>query len=264
MKEDKTYCVYLHRNITNGKVYIGQTKNQDNPVRRWGSQGQGYKNSPIFYAAIQKYGWDNFEHEILERDLTSEEADEKEAYYIALYQSNLIEYGYNYESGRKIGPQEYPEERRKEMGEKRQKYLMEHPEVIQKISDSMKEKWKDEEYRAKVLNRNMPKGEEHYNYGKHLSAETKQKIAAAHKGKKLSDEHIEKVKEHNYKPIKNTNTGEIFQNAEEAALSIGRTDKTAIRQIRVCCRGEQKTAYGFHWIYITKEEEAASKNEENK
>ena len=49
--KDKTYCVYAHINKINGKIYIGQTK--QNPNSRW-SNGYGYKHSPHFYSAIQK------------------------------------------------------------------------------------------------------------------------------------------------------------------------------------------------------------------
>ena len=52
------YIVYQHKNKINGKVYIGIT--MQDPERRW-RHGEGYKSSPHFYAAIQKYGWDNFE-----------------------------------------------------------------------------------------------------------------------------------------------------------------------------------------------------------
>ena len=61
MIEEK-YYVYSHRNKINNKIYIGITK--QNPTVRWGVDGKRYKDSPRFWNAIQKYGWDNFEHEI--------------------------------------------------------------------------------------------------------------------------------------------------------------------------------------------------------
>ena len=59
---ENTYSVYKHTNKVNGKVYIGITYNK--PEVRWGSNGIGYKRQ-LFWNAIQKYGWDNFTHEIL-------------------------------------------------------------------------------------------------------------------------------------------------------------------------------------------------------
>lgn len=55
------YKVYKHTSPS-GKVYIGITKNPT--YRRW-MNGLGYKKQVVFYRAIEKYGWDNFRHEVL-------------------------------------------------------------------------------------------------------------------------------------------------------------------------------------------------------
>ena len=89
------YCVYKHT-VPNGKVYIGITGIK--PERRW-QNGYGYKRQKYFYHAIEKYGWDNFRHEILFNGLTKEEAEQKEIELIALYKSNKREYGYNVANG---------------------------------------------------------------------------------------------------------------------------------------------------------------------
>lgn len=47
------YCIYLHRNLINGKVYIGQTKFGDNLNKRW-QGGEGYKRQINFYEDISK------------------------------------------------------------------------------------------------------------------------------------------------------------------------------------------------------------------
>ena len=60
---ENNYTVYMHKNKINGKVYIGITSQQ--PVKRRWRKGSCYKNCNKFYKAIQKYGWNNFEHIIL-------------------------------------------------------------------------------------------------------------------------------------------------------------------------------------------------------
>ena len=90
-KDDRYYYLYCHTNKINGKKYIGISV--QSPSRRWKSNGEGYKGCPKFYNAIQKYGWDNFDHEILLTQLTHEDANKKEQEYIAQY--DTINNGYN-------------------------------------------------------------------------------------------------------------------------------------------------------------------------
>ena len=93
------YTVYQHKNKINNKVYIGITSRD--PQTRWGSQGCNYKSSPYFYNAIQKYGWDNFEHNILYTNLTKEQACKLEQTLIQKYNAMNREFGYNSTSGNK-------------------------------------------------------------------------------------------------------------------------------------------------------------------
>lgn len=90
------WCIYKHTNKINGKVYIGQTCQDVNS--RWGRNGQNYDPSYKFGKAIQKYGWNNFTHEIIEDNIPTQElANQKEIYYIELYQSYY--FGYNMTKG---------------------------------------------------------------------------------------------------------------------------------------------------------------------
>ena len=130
-----TYCVYVHINKINGKKYVGQT--YKDPEDRW-RNGKGYKTSPYFYKAIKKYGWDNFEHEIVASNLTKEEADNFEKLLINKLNLMQHEYGYNLKEGGTGG-----------------KFS---DSTIQKMSESHS-------------------GEKHHMYGKHLSEQTKKKIS---------------------------------------------------------------------------------------
>lgn len=93
----KTYKIYKHTNKINGKVYIGITSYKY-ATTRW-AKGNGYSQQSLFYNAIKKYGWNNFDHEILFDELSKEEACEKEIELISFYKSNQREYGYNLASG---------------------------------------------------------------------------------------------------------------------------------------------------------------------
>lgn len=99
---ENNYTVYLHKNIVNGKCYVGITKLT--PYQRWRKNGRGYKpskgrNESYFYKAIKKYGWDNFTHHILETGLSKEQAELKEQYYIFMWQTQDRDKGYNIAKG---------------------------------------------------------------------------------------------------------------------------------------------------------------------
>lgn len=81
----------------NNKRYIGITS-YTNPKRRW-KGGYGYHKNDYFYRAIQKYGWDNFKHEIIASNLSKEEACKMEIELIKKYKTRQPEFGYNYSKG---------------------------------------------------------------------------------------------------------------------------------------------------------------------
>lgn len=86
------FTVYCHINKINQKKYIGITGRI--PEHRWGKNGNGYKNQ-MFGQAIQKYGWDNFEHKIIATHLTKKEAEQMEIDLISKMQTRNPKYGYN-------------------------------------------------------------------------------------------------------------------------------------------------------------------------
>lgn len=149
------YTVYMHRNKINGKVYIGITSQK--PSVRW-NNGLGYKGT-YFANAINKYGWENFEHIILFSNLPKEDACQKEIELTKVYQSTNDNFGYNIATGGEINCGYH-------------------------LSDETKNKLSE-----------INKGEKHPQYRKPRSAETKRKISKARKGIKFSDEHKKKLSE---------------------------------------------------------------------
>lgn len=90
----------------NGKTYIGQTSKEKLKYRTNGGIGyvraaNGRFSKSAISLAIVKYGWINVKQEILEETKSQEKADELEAHYIKLFQSQDKKFGYNGASGGK-------------------------------------------------------------------------------------------------------------------------------------------------------------------
>lgn len=256
------YIIYKHVNKINGKIYIGQTCQK--PEYRW-NHGQGYKNCSYFYKAIQKYGWDNFEHIILEQNLSLEEANQKERYYINLYQSNNTLFGYNLLSGGNNRTQIADSTREKLSKHAKQMWSNENIRINRSIH--MKEKWQDPEYK-----KNQSKGyqkalEQLHKNGKtsFISEEGRKRISEARKkyiaehgtptqgkghteatkkilseqkkgsknpmyGKKPSEYQIQKTKEAVCKKVQCIETQQIFNSRVDAAKWCGLKSSSGITE----------------------------------
>lgn len=218
------YYVYQHINKTNGKRYIGITK--QNPESRWGIDGVNYKSSPYFYSAIQKYGWDGFEHEILFNGLTKEEACIKEIELIARFKTQDKQYGYNIMEGGSAPT--IPEEVRAIMSEKMRgnKNGFRHvcsEEKKQKISNAQKGRKLTEEHKAKLSK--AKQGSHHIP----PSIETRKKISDSHIKKKVYCEETEAV----------------YESIQSCAKELG-LEPTAVC---ACCKGRHKSVRGYHLRY---------------
>ena len=218
---DKLWCVYIHINKINNKSYIGQTSLQP-PSLRWNRKSR-YRDNIYFKRAIDKYGWDNFEHVIFQDNLTLEEANTLERRLILLFETWKRDIGYNIALG----------------GNQSGKH--------------------SEETKAKIrANHADFSGSNHPNYGKKLSQETKAKIAASHTGKKYSPERCQQIsqrtkgdKNPRAKTVKCINNGMIFTTAKAA----GEWANIDFSGICKCCNGKQHTCGSFNgeklrWEYI--------------
>ena len=180
------YTIYMHKNKINGKVYIGQTIQQQ-PEKRW-KNGAGYKTCTYFYNAIKKYGWDNFEHIILEQsEMTAEEANQKEIEYIEKYDSTNLEKGYNILIGghNSISEKALPAAL---------KWMQEHPEFGLARAHEML-KWQEEHPEEMLAMRRI----------------NQKKATEARK-----------------KPVQCIETGIIYESATEAARCVPKTSQSKI------------------------------------
>lgn len=136
--------IYIHTNLINGKRYIGKSVNS---VRRWGTTGNNYKHCPLFYRAIQKYGWDNFNHEVRLTGLSKEEANERERYYIALFRTNDPRFGYNLTKGgdgNDLGRDCYGEEAKQRAKARQKVYEELHRDELRQRKRERRRKYREE------------------------------------------------------------------------------------------------------------------------
>lgn len=239
------YVVYKHTSPS-GKVYIGITCKK--PEHRW-NDGKGYSYNAHFWNAIQKYGWDNFEHEILFSGLPIEEAKQKEIELIAKYDSTNKSKGYNMTPGgdyRLAGGEKHPL-----FGRKRPS------DVVEKVSLAKRGKrWTIAQRRA---------SEKYYathrvwNYGLKTPPETIEKLRKSHLGqcRPHTAETIRKISEGNSRfkkaVVKYSLSGEFiskYESIKSAAREIGQK-KCITENIRQCCHGDRKSAYGYKWKFVT-------------
>lgn len=263
-QNEKIYKVYKHTlpmsisGKENDMVYIGITC-QEKAHYRWGKNGIKYKNSIYFYNAIQKYGWDNFIHEILFDGLTKEEANRKEVELISEYGSTNQSKGYNIELG----------------GNGQGKHSL---ETCMKISQAKKGFKFSEESKKKMsesqraINR---KGENSPMYGTHRSEEIKRKISEKAIGRKISeeakqkmsekrvgeknimygkhhtDEAKEKIAKATSKPVRCIETGIVYPSALEAKRQIGADNAVINRCIngKAAYAGKLPDGTKLHWEY---------------
>ena len=220
--------IYIHKNKINGKCYVGQTTQK--PKHRWGINGVKYKDSPKFYRAIEKYGWNNFDHIVLPTIYhTQDELNQAEIEIIQDMDS--IKNGYNISLGGQIGVknQEYIDSVSKEISQ----YDM---------NGNLIKTWLSGKEIKRVLDvcdstiRRAVKSDNKSAYG-----------------------YIWKYGHSNYvEPYKHTHSKNVIQydldknhietydSVKEASMKTN-THKDAISNV---CRGKAKTANGFYWSYV--------------
>lgn len=255
------YTVYMHRNKTNGKIYVGSTR--CTVARRW-QRGWGYRTQPQFYNAIQSFGWDSFEHIVLFENLTKEQAFEKETELIEQYDSRNPEHGYNLTAGGYgTNGWDMPEHTREAIS---QKASSRHGK-----GTAMFGKHHTAESRQKMKENNPPKyGEDNPFYGKHHSQESIDKMrksAAKDKekrsllvsgknnpmyGKHHTDSARKKMsgkkqggKHPNSKKVVCIETGIVYSYVGEASKKTGISPSGIAEAAR-----EFKPVRGVHWKYV--------------
>lgn len=182
--------IYKVTNKMNGKVYIGKTVRSVDD--RWAQHVSFAKiggGCPYLGAAIRKYGSEAFEIEQLAQATNENELGRLEMGFIQQFQSHQREIGYNLTLGGEgiTGHYHSPETKAKMSAKKRgENHPMfgrhQSPSARQRISEHTR--GNDNHFFGKTHTADSRKtmgarGEDHFNFGKKLSEETRRKIREA-------------------------------------------------------------------------------------
>ena len=206
----KEYTVYIHI-LPSNKYYVGITSKK--PEYRWWN-GKGYKNNKYFYNAIKKYGWNNFQHEIIAEHLTEQEAKNFEIVLISKLEATNRKYGYNITLG----------------GESNNGRIVSE-ETKQKLSNSLKGK--------------------KTHLGIKQSEETKQKISKSLTGRKHSEDTKINMRNNSYNKKQVSQYDKYYKLLNTYISTMEAQRETCIPNTNIvkCCNGKLKTADGYIWKY---------------
>ena len=192
----KVYYIYIHTLKSDNRKYIGITSQK--PENRW-KNGKGYKGSTHIHNAIQKYGWDAFEHDIVFSTTDRNEAYAKEEELISKYNTTDEQYGFNLQSGG-LTPEQSRESIEKSASKRKGKSFS--PEAVFNIREAARKR-------------------DNSVFAHPRSEETKRKISESHMGIKCSEKAKQRSKEEFSIPVLCVELNKTFSSMKEAAEYFG-------------------------------------------
>lgn len=261
-KKFRYSCIYLWTNLINNKKYVGQTQDLGERFVRYNQNDF----NDYMKKAVNKYGIDNFEITILEKDVPKEKLNEREQHWMDYFQAYDSDYGYNIckiagscrgvkrseeykqacsermldriANGEKIWLGRTHSKETKELMSEKAKHLHEnHPEIWsnhykhtkkekQRTSEFFKEYWKTHEHSWK---------------GKNHTPETKKKMSEAMNKNPNRNRRMRRVECYTLEGVYIC----TYASASEAARNIGHPKGASF--ILRCANGYKNSAYGFKW-----------------
>lgn len=243
--------VYLAKNLLNDKVYVGITTRPLSlriSEHIHDSKVGNFHSDTYFHKAIRKYGSCSFAFSAIEQISCSSEQElrnklyELERYYINFYQSNNKHFGYNLTNG----------------GDGITGYKL-TPEHKLKVSIANKGKRLSEEHKRKISE--FMSSDKNPNIGRVVSAETKEKISKANKGRLSGSRN----------PMYGISRPDLAKRNKEGSLPVCQIDLASgnlikiwdsLREIqrqtgynrnciRDCCRHRTHQSHGYKWEFYT-------------
>lgn len=217
------YIVYIHTS-PEGKKYCGFS---GNIKRRWQSINEYYSNI-LFYRALQKYGWENFKHEIVFISDSKEEALQYEKETIEKLDLLNPKKGYNLVEGGGEPPhgKQYISseglEKMKANGKRLAEEIWGNPEKTAYVKQRMKEEF----HKARMA---MTQEQRNKSFGEHNKGNLPPNAKIIYQ---LDKDTLEVIAE--------------YPSSGLAAMAVV-GNKGAGSNIRAAARGEKNSAYGYKW-----------------
>jgi group I intron endonuclease len=257
-------CVYIATNGVTGKVYIGKTvqelrkrKNIHHFYARRGSKKFFY-----FQRAIEKYGKDAFSWEILFQSNDDKVLCQRETLFIAAYDSQNPERGYNLCSG---GEGSIPnEETKAKIREAVRSYATREEvrafrrEAINKrLSDPVFRKKHSDSVRAACGKPEWQEKHKRVLEYIHSDPDILAKVVQSNKQKakdpewiKANQKSLDAAHDAAVRPVICIETGIIYHGTLDANRRLGVNPSV----VTSCCRGVKKHGKGFRWRYASDDE----------
>lgn len=234
------HSVYCFTNKINNKKYVGLTAN----VKQRHKQHKSTRNRcPVFSNAIKKYGFENFNFEVLIENLSREEANHFERKFIKEF-NTLVPNGYNRTEGGDSSVKHTKETIEKIIEKNRiWRLTNNHPMKGKRHSEETKKLLSELAFQRT----NRPSGNKHWNYGKKADESTKQKMSISNK---LGNNGFAKK-------VIDINTGIIYSCINEAKLVYGISHSL----ISMICSGKRKSSkYNFKYLKDHEQEKCITVN----
>ena len=226
---DRLSGIYCIENLITHKRYIGQSNNMySRQTKHINELRKNKHENDYLQKAWNKYGENNFNFYVLEY-CDIDMLDNKECYYIDLYNTLNRDLGYNLTEGGQLNKGSYSKETIEKMSNSIKKSY--NSELKEKRSQQLKEQWANPEIREKLSRGGMN--------GRHHTDKVKEKLRELHKGTQIARKYFEQVL--------CVESGVIYQNASIAAKELS-LDASCIIKV---CKGERHTCGKMHWKFIT-------------
>lgn len=227
-QKDRISGIYYIENIKDHKKYIGQSHNM---YLRQGKHISELNSNRHFNEHLQKAwiidGQRCFDFVVLEY-CDAELLDERERYYIDLYDATNHQYGYNMSGGGQINKAPTSDEILQRLSKAiKESYTS---ELRHYQSVRLTEAWKNPEMRELFLKGGM--------HGRHHTEETKQRLSKMRMGVSVNMKYKDKVL--------CVETGIVYDNACVAAKTLSLDSSSVVK----VCKGERYMCGGFHWQFV--------------